>query len=291
MVHRHRAAVGVAARRRPPRRRSGTGRSGRRCCAGPGPAWTCRPSPARRRDHDRHRALTGSSTKYATLLPSAAAIFIRPRSSASCRSSRSCAPAGESPARCASCASDQPRSARAAATLAPSAETVRSMSGGCVELRVRRHVSYGIRFVPIRICASDTRRRGRRGEVGDHPASGEGHRALRHVREGLPGRQGRAWRDRLHVHAHRALRGLGRPGQPADHHARAAQGLQDPPGPVRARRADGLRHARLPEGRRRGLPGPHGDQQPAARRSSTRAAPSTRAGSRRARSTGSRRTC
>ena len=48
---------------------------------------------------------------------------------------------------------------------------------------------------------------------------------------------------------------------------------------------------RLPEGRRRGVPGPHGDQQPAARRSSTRAAPCTPAGSPRARCTASRRTC
>ena len=33
------------------------------------------------------------------------------------------------------------------------------------------------------------------------------------------------------------------PGEPAHHHARPAQGLQDAPGPLRARRADGLRHA------------------------------------------------
>jgi hypothetical protein len=36
---------------------------------------------------------------------------------------------GDMPARCASCASDQPRSARARATLAPISETVRSISG------------------------------------------------------------------------------------------------------------------------------------------------------------------
>ena len=63
-------------------------------------------------------------------MPSAAAIFIRlaivgvmPLFSILCTA------AGETPARWASCASDQPRSARAAATFAPSSETVRSMSG------------------------------------------------------------------------------------------------------------------------------------------------------------------
>ena len=40
-----------------------------------------------------------------------------------------CTEAVETPARRASSASDQPRSARAAASFAPSAETVRSMSG------------------------------------------------------------------------------------------------------------------------------------------------------------------
>ena len=174
------------------------------------------------------------------------------------------------------------------------------------------HVSYRIRPVngvvqrPHERCqthhidirqVSDTmhvppfERRGSSGEVRCDPASGEGHGALRHVGEGLPGRQGGAGRERLHVHAHRPLRGVRRPGQPAHHHARAAQGVQDAPGPLRARRADGLRLARVPEGGRRGVPRPHGDQQPAARRSSTRAAPSTPAGSRPARSTASRRTC
>src|SRR5262245_11091360 len=40
--------------------------------------------------------------------------------------------AGDNPARSASCASDQPRSARALATLAPISETVRSISGSAL---------------------------------------------------------------------------------------------------------------------------------------------------------------
>ena len=43
----------------------------------------------------------------------------------------------------------------------------------------------------------------------------------------------------------------------------APEGVRHQPGPVRARGADGLRHARLPKGRGRGVPRSHGDQQPA----------------------------
>ncbi len=73
--------------------------------------------------------MSGSSTKNDTLRPSAAAIFIRlaivgvmPLFSILCTE------AADSPARCASCASDQPRSARSAATFAPRPETLRSIS-------------------------------------------------------------------------------------------------------------------------------------------------------------------
>src|SRR3954470_2769644 len=90
-----------------------------------------------------------------------------------------------------------------------------------------------------------------------------GHRALRRAGEALPRHQGRGGRVRLHVHAHGPLRGIRRPRQPAHDDAPGAQGVQDEPGPLRARRPHGLRHPRLPEGRRRGVPGPHGDQQAA----------------------------
>src|SRR3954471_19579747 len=90
-----------------------------------------------------------------------------------------------------------------------------------------------------------------------------GYRALRHAGEALPRRQGRGGRVGLHVHAHRPVRGLGGAGEPPHHDAPRPQGLQDEPGPVRARRPDGLGHARVPEGRRRGVPRPHGDQQAA----------------------------
>ena len=56
--------------------------------------------------------------------------------------------AGESPARSASWASDQPRSARALATLAPSSETVRSISGGRAGAERSWHVSYSTRLQP-----------------------------------------------------------------------------------------------------------------------------------------------
>src|SRR5215211_593975 len=77
------------------------------------------------------RAASGSSTKKPTLLPSAEAIFIKlaivgvmPFFSILCTA------AVDSPARSASWASDQPRSARAFASLAPISDTVRSISGG-----------------------------------------------------------------------------------------------------------------------------------------------------------------
>ena len=73
---------------------------------------------------------TSSSMKKLTLVPSADATFmsvaivgVMPLFSILWTE------AVETPARRASSASDQPRSARAAATFAPSAETVRSMSG------------------------------------------------------------------------------------------------------------------------------------------------------------------
>ena len=73
--------------------------------------------------------VAGSSTKNETLRPSAAAIFIRlaivgvmPLFSILCTA------AGDIPARWASWASDQPRSARSAASLAPRPETLRSIS-------------------------------------------------------------------------------------------------------------------------------------------------------------------
>src|SRR5262245_25622334 len=78
-------------------------------------------------------AESDSSTKKPTLLPSAAAIFIRlaivgvmPFFSILCTA------AVDSPERPASWASDQPRSARALASLAPISETVRSISGGAL---------------------------------------------------------------------------------------------------------------------------------------------------------------
>ena len=243
-------------------------------------------------------------------MPSAAAIFIRlaivgvmPLFSILCMA------AGERPARCASCG-QRPAAlgARTRDLGAQSSETVRSMlregrAGPstfpmvyALQARCKamldglqdRHVASPF---TIRHAGYTLMRRVSRGEVRDDPASGEGHRALRHVREGVPGRQGGAGRDGVHVHAHRALRGVGRAREPAHHHARAAQGVQDAPGPVRARRADGVRHAAASRRSATRRSRATWRSTTSCGRSSTRAAPCTPAGSRPARCTASRRTC
>ena len=63
MVHRRRPAVGARLDHRPRRRPSRSRRSGRRGCAGRGPAWTCRPARARRARTTMTSGVAGSSTK------------------------------------------------------------------------------------------------------------------------------------------------------------------------------------------------------------------------------------
>ena len=81
-----------------------------------------------------------------------------------------------------------------------------------------------------------------------------GRRDRRLRGEGLRGHPGRAGREGLHLHAHRAVRGLGRPGQHAHGDPHQPEGLRHPPRALRSRLADGLGHPRLPDGRRRGVP-------------------------------------
>ena len=107
----------------------------------------------------------------------------------------------------------------------------------------------------------------------------EGRLPRRLRREGLRGREGRAGREGARHLPHRGLRRLDRPRQPAAGHAAAAQGLRDLDPALRPGRHAG-RAARLPEARRRGLPGPPELQQPDRASSWPKAARSTPAASR-----------